>query len=216
MKRHTQGFTLIEILVAVAIFGILSVGAYTVLDAGMRSRAQTESRLSKLEALQRTIQTIEKDLRMISLRQVRDEFGDKIPLLKGQSEQSGQESYLELTRSDWRNPAGLPRSNLQHLMYKFEQGSLKRLHTIFLDQASNSPYVEQILLDEIQTFNLTFLDQQQQWQNAWSMFGSVEEDQLKLPKAVRLRMEVEPFGQIERIILIANIAGQSETVEEAL
>jgi general secretion pathway protein J len=214
MKPISRGFTLIEILVAVAIFGLLSVGAYTVLDAGMRSRQQTESRLSKLEALQRTMQFIEKDLRMLSLRQVRDEFGDKIPLLRGQSEQSGQESYLEFTRSDWRNPAGLPRSNLQHLSYKFEKGSLTRLHTIFLDQASNSPKVVQTLLEDLQAFNLTFLDQQQQWQNSWSMFGSIDEDQLTLPTAVRVRLEMEPFGLIERIILIADIAQQTESVEE--
>ena len=133
MKLRSRGFTLIEILVAVAIFGFLSIGAYTVLDAGMRSRQQTEARLTQLATLQRAVQTIEKDLQMLSLRQVRDEFGDKIPLLRGQSEQSGQESAIEFTRSDWRNPAGLPRSNLQHVIYNFEQGELKRLHSIFLE-----------------------------------------------------------------------------------
>ncbi len=213
MKHSSDGFTLIEILVAVAIFGLLSIAAYTVLDAGMRSRQQTESRLSKLEILQRAIHTIEKDLRMLSLRQVRDEFGDKLPLLKGQSEQAGLQGFLEFTRSGWRNPAGLPRSNLQHVIYNFEQNTLTRQHNIFLDQASNSPKVIRTLLKDVTSFNLQFLNQQKQWNNSWSMFGN-KDTQLLLPRAIKLSLELEPFGKIERLMLIGNSKTQKTNVEE--
>ncbi len=213
MMRRTQGFTLIEILVAVAIFGLLSVGAYTVLDAGMRSRAQTESRLSRLEMLQRAIQVIEKDLRMISLRLVRDEFGDKLPLLKGQSEESGQQFFLEFTRADWRNPAGLPRSNLQHVIYRFDQGKLERLHTIFLDQASNSPKITRTLLEDVNAFSLEFLNEQNQWKNDWSILG-LSDAKVPLPKAIKIKFELEPFGEIERLIVTAIEAEKSQPEEE--
>jgi general secretion pathway protein J len=201
MKKYCDGFTLIEILVAVAIFGLLSVGAYTVLDAAMRSQQQTESRLNKLEQLQRAMQIIEKDFRMLSQRQVRDEFGDKVPLLRGQSEQSGQKTSIEFTRSNWRNPANLPRSNLQHVIYDFDQGKLKRLHTIFLDQASNSTKVVRELLVDVQNFSLDYMHVDGQWHSNWGVYGS-DEDKITLPKAVRIKLELEPFGQIERLILV--------------
>jgi len=207
MTRYSQGFTLIEILVAVAIFGLLSVGAYTVLDAGMRSRQQTENRLSQLETLQRTIQAIEKDLQLLSSRQVRDEFGDKLPLFRGQSDLSGQVGFFEFTRADWRNPASLPRSNLQHVTYNYDQGELKRLHTIFLDQANSSPKVVRTLLDKVQSFKMTFLDQQGQWQTSWSMLGNTDK-LLELPKAVTIKIELEPFGLIERLIIIGTSTGK--------
>lgn len=211
MKRVAAGFTLIEVLVAVAIFGLVSIGAYTVLDAAMRSQEVTESRLNKLEAIQRAVQTIERDIRMLSLRQVRDEYGDKVPLLRGQSELSGQSASMEFTRADWRNPAGLPRSNLQHLNYRFEQGKLSRFYTIFLDKAANSQQLEQPLLEEMQSMKLSFLDDADQWQSSWAMNPSLDGNN-PLPKAVKLELEMEPFGLIERILLISAKVPEGEPV----
>ena len=214
MIIRSKGFTLIEILVAVAIFGLLSIGAYTVLDAGMRSRQQTETRLSQLEVLQRAIHNIETDLQMISQRHVRDEFGDSLPLMRGESDLSGKDGFLELTRSDWSNPARLPRSNLQHVIYQFEQGSLKRLHSIFLDQASNSTKVVRTLLENVTTFSFEFLDKKGLWLNNWATLTNTDE-QSELPIAVRLKLELEPFGKIERVLLITTVKAKNDSANQA-
>jgi len=212
MNRHSKGFTLIEIIVAVAIFGMLSVGAYTVLDAGVRSQQQTEFRLEKLAKLQRAIQTIEKDLHMLSLRQVRDELGDKIPLFRGQSDASGQVSFIEFTRANWRNPAGLPRSNMQHVIYNFGQGKLNRVHSIFLDQTSNSPKVTRALLDDMKSMSMSFLNKAGQWTSTWAMFDSQSLDS-SLPRAIKISMEVDTFGLIERLIVI-DLVAKTKSEEE--
>jgi general secretion pathway protein J len=210
MMKMNQGFTLIEILVAIAIFGLLSIGAYTVLDAGMRSQQSTETRLSRLESIQRTVQSIEKDFRMFSLRQVRDEFGDKVPLLRGQGDLSGQAISFELTRGGWANPAELPRSNLQHVIYSFEQGSLKRMHSIFLDQATNSPKVVRTLIEDVQSMDIAFLDDNKQWKSSWGMFNA-DTNETSLPRAIKIKIEVQPFGLIERLIIVG---ASNESVKE--
>jgi general secretion pathway protein J len=214
MTRQSRGFTLIEIIVAVAIFGMLSIGAYTVLDAGVRTQRQTEFRLEKLATLQRALQVIEKDLQMLSLRQVRDELGDKIPLLRGQSDTSGQASSLEFTRSNWRNPAGLPRSNMQHIIYNFSQSKLDRVHYIFLDQVSGSAKVTRALLEDLKSMSITFLNNAGQWSNTWAMFDTPSVE-TPLPKAIKISMEVDTFGLIERLIII-DLVAKTEPEEESI
>jgi general secretion pathway protein J len=195
------GFTLIEILVAVAILGILSVGAYSVLDAGMRARVHMEQRLAELEKVQRAVGKIEQDLQRLVPRVVRNEFGDKQALLIGESDTSGQLAQLAFTRGDWRNPAQLPRANLQHVLYKFENGQLQRGHRLFLDAASNSVTILATLLEDVESFQLGFLTKDNQWLDAWGMFA--QNDQLmELPLMVRMRLEIAPFGVIERMIPI--------------
>lgn len=214
-KVNQAGFTLIEILVAVAILGILSVGAYSVLDAGMRARVQMEQRLAELERVQRAISKIENDLQRLVPRIVRNEFGDNQALLIGESDTSGQIAQLAFTRGDWRNPAQLPRANLQHVHYKFENGQLLRGHRLFLDAASNSVTIVAPLLDEVQSFQLGFLTKDNQWLDAWGLFAQ-DDTLLELPLMVRLRLEVAPFGVIERMIAIpeSTIAKAGEQAEQ--
>jgi len=91
---------------------------------------------------------------------------------------------------------------------------LKRQHTIFLDQTTNSPKVIRTLLEDVSSFELEFLDQKKQWVNSWSMFGNKENLQT-LPKAIKLNIEAEPFGKIERLLIIANSEKPPEAVEES-
>jgi len=206
MRKRNSGFTLIEILVAVAIFGFLSVGAYTVLDAGMRSKEQTQVRLKRLQHLQRMMHQFEQDILLLSNRQVRNEFGDKQPLFRAQGG-NGDNAILEFTRTNWRNPLQLPRSTLQHLIYTFKDGKLIRSHSIFLDQSTNSPKVDRLLIDQVDHLKVEFLNQDNQWLSDWANLGFIAaaDDSDKtdiLPKAVRLTVELEPFGEIERTIIV--------------
>jgi len=215
MRKRNSGFTLIEILVAVAIFGLLIVGAYTVLDAGMKSKEQTETRLNRLEHLQRMMHQFEQDMVLLSTRQVRNEFGDKQPQFRAQGG-SGDEASLEFTRANWRNPLQLPRSNLQHVIYTFKDGVLTRSHSIFLDQSTNSPTVDRLLIDRLDSLKFEFLNQNNQWLSDWANLGFIaaaDDSDTKdiLPKAVRISIELEPFGEIERIILVGLSSSKLKT-----
>lgn len=194
-SRQHRGFTLIEILVAVAIFGMLSIAAYTVLDAGMRSKADTEPRLQRLAEMQRLMHKITEDINYLSMRRARNELGDIQAILSGSSDLGGQTFELSLTRTAWRNPARFPRSNLQHVSYRLEEQKLYRKHWIFPDQAPNSPEQDVLLAEGIISARVQFQNNQQQWLDQWGIFI---EQQDQLPRAMRIRIETKRFGVIER------------------
>lgn len=78
-KRVQCGFTLIEVLVAIAIFASLSVGAYQVLNQVQRSNELSLERNERLKTLQRALVFLNNDFRQMALRKTRTNGEDPHP-----------------------------------------------------------------------------------------------------------------------------------------
>ena len=74
-----QGFTLLEILIALAIFAIMSMMAYAGLAAILDARASTVPRSQQLAQLQTTLYLFNEDLNQVINRPIRDQFGSSEP-----------------------------------------------------------------------------------------------------------------------------------------
>jgi len=77
------GFTLLEVVVAVALFAVVSTLAYGGLAAVLRSREQLSEASAQLAQLQLAMQMFERDVRSAVLRPVRDGYGEVLPALMG-------------------------------------------------------------------------------------------------------------------------------------
>jgi general secretion pathway protein J len=116
---------LIEVLVALAVFGVLSVMAYMGLGQTLSNADMLGERMQRLEAIQRAIRYLDSDLMQAAPRPVRDLLGDGYePALRSSF---ASEYALEVTHGGWTNPAGLPRGTLQRSAYRIEDGELIRL-----------------------------------------------------------------------------------------
>src|SRR5690349_22638896 len=100
--RQADGFTLIEILIAVAVFALMATMAYSGLNSSINVSRETELRAEQLHRLQMALTLIQRDITQISIQQSRDEFGDIQPPLL--TDNKG-ERLLEFSRTGWRNPA---------------------------------------------------------------------------------------------------------------
>ena len=102
-----KGFTLIEVLVALAVFGVMSMLAYSVLGSTLANADYLSNRMDRLQSIQRAVRLLSTDLFQAVPRPVRTELGDSYsPALQTSL---SSEFVLELTRGGWGNPAGLPR-----------------------------------------------------------------------------------------------------------
>ena len=120
-SARQQGFTLIEVLVALAITAFVAAAAYAGISAVLDGAGQLRSVAQRTEALERALGFLDRDLRQFVDRPVRDEFGEEQPALSG-----GPLAYfpLSLTRDGWYNTQQLPRSDLQRVHYYLEEGAL--------------------------------------------------------------------------------------------
>ena len=125
------GFTLVELLVALLVFGIMSVLAYGGLRSVLDAAASAGAHADRLAGLQRTFTMVGRDVEQLTARDIRDEYGDRQPALRV----GGSELLMELTRAGWRNPAGQARPTLQRVAYRLDERTLYRLQWGVLDRA---------------------------------------------------------------------------------
>lgn len=222
-----RGFTLLEVLIAVAITATIGVAASQLLRGVIDAKQATDMRSQQLASLQRFNAVVSRDIEQWIDRSVRDNFGETIPSLM-----LDQGDYaIEWTRAGWRNPpiGETRRSELQRVAYRTESirsdvcepalvqlqawgidapdhDCLVRYYWSVLDRASDSQPQAQVLLFQIDRFELDVLVEQdassdnpaRDWYSAWPGLAEGGTN-----KAIRWRFVIPSLGDMERIWLVA-------------
>ena len=201
MNQIARGFTLLELLVALAVFAIMATAAYSGLRNVLFTRAAVEEQNRRLAAVQLTVFRLEQDIQQAVPRGVRDEYSDSQPALRG-----GDllDDALILTRAGWDNPLGQSRATLQRVAYRLREGRLWRLHWDVLDRGGPVAPRETMLIDQVQEFRARFLDQEGEWRNDWPPPADVVADDNppnpnSPPRAVEITLTLEDWGAITRL-----------------
>ena len=187
-----RGFTLLELLVALAIFSVIAVMAYGGLQTVLNQQAQTEVNAESLAVLQKTYLVMQRDIEQAVPRPIRDEFGDEQGALVGTD-------LFQLTRGGWNNPAGQPRSTLQRVGYALEERQLIRYAWMVLDRAQDSKPVRQPLADDIESMTVRYLDDAGNWQEQWPPLQTGQNPPLStldFPRAIEMTLEHARFGTL--------------------
>jgi general secretion pathway protein J len=191
-KSRTHGFTLIEVLVAVAIFAAMAALAWGGLDAIVRSREKLGAAQEDFSRTQRSLSTLERDLRSAAARPVRGNYGEALPALRG------DDTHLEFTRLGFAHPLSEQRSNLERVTYELDGKKLQRGRFVVLDRAADSAPVISPLRDGVKTFRLRYLNIKGQWLETWPARDETQID--ALPRAVEFRLDIEGLGEVRRVV----------------
>jgi len=223
--RFRNGFTLIELLVALFITALLFAMGYGSLTQALNSRKEVEEQGARLSAVQQTVRVLEQDIELMQPRPARDALGNgyQQPLVAGQNANTDTSSdaasdassdssstslpLLTLTRGSWANPAGLPRSELERVMYLVRDGKLIRQNLPVMDTTAASTVVERELLDQVVSVSFRYMDESMTWSTQWptpSMQITAGPSALRArPVAVEVTITLKDLGVLTRIIEVA-------------
>ncbi len=193
-SKKMAGFTLLEIIIALFIFSIVSLIMVAALHNVIAIQAATEQKTTRLAELQIALLLISRDLEQTINRPVTNSAGK----LEGFM---GTPKSVTFTHAGLSNPLGqLNRTTLQRTRYEFTKNTLIRITWPVLDATSATPMDKRQLLDSVNELHFDYLDSKGHLQSIWPPL-----DQLNaiLPRAVRISLTLANWGKITEIYLIA-------------
>lgn len=193
LSVRSSGFTLIELIVATAIFALVSVMAYGGLRSVLASGAAVGAEVERLSALQRTFSIITTDFAQAVPRPVRDALGDQVPALLTKVDN------VRFTRAGMPNPLALRRSTLIRVGYgPGKGGTLVRYRWPVLDRAIQEAPDQSVLLTGVRALRFRFF-----YRGEWLAFWPpVAADPPALPRAVTVELDLADYGKVRRLIAL--------------
>lgn len=202
--NNKSGFTLLEILIALFIFSIVSLmlvgGLHTVINA----QTGTETKAERLRELQMTLLVMSRDIEQAVNRPIVNADG------KEEAAFVGNENNFQFTHLGYANtPYTKTHGSLQRTGYAFNENLLSRLTWPALDQAPKTKAEIRPLLN-VTEVRFQYLDQQGHFRDKWPMDDDTSQP---LPRAVRINLTIPHWGKITQLYLIpADFAKKDENI----
>ncbi|WDG13605.1 type II secretion system minor pseudopilin GspJ [Vibrio alginolyticus] len=195
-RQRVKGFTLIEVLVSIAIFASLSVAAYQVVSQVQRSNALSQERTQRLNEIQRAMVMMDNDFRQMAMRQTRTNGEEPSSRLIFWSDYllDSDTKGLMFARLGWHNPQQqFPRGEVTKVGYRLKEETLQRVWWRYPDTPVGQQGTVTPLLTQVESFDMRFYDGKQ-WKKEWA-------EEKALPKAVSVVLTLKDYGEIVRTYL---------------
>jgi general secretion pathway protein J len=198
--RHTRGFSLLEVLIAVAIFALIASVAY----ASLARMAAAESRLERvqneLETLQRALNNLELDLRHAVPRSARGAYQNSEAALRGDA------TSLIFGSTRVQSTANGPRLEPVRVRHRFVSDRWFRAQFTALDLAPATAELDRMVLNKISATSIRYFDHALQPQTQWPSPIAAGDPTLldTLPRAIEIQFQLEGYGRVRRLMLVTD------------
>ena len=156
MSARQDGFTLVEVLIALFIFALISTGAFVALATTLDARDAAQARLSEVERLTAMRRLMGDDIAHWARRPNRDALGDFSVAYN-----PADPVALRLTRRGRPNPAGtFARGDLLRVHWHVDGGRLVRSVLAHENPAQNTPTLDRVVLDGVEAMEVRYVASQ--------------------------------------------------------
>ena len=194
--NRSAGFTLIEMLVALAVTSLLLVAGSTLLIQTLRSGKVVEARTGAVRSMDAAHSLMRDDFANAVLRPTRDPDGLDAPQIFSGSEPRRNAPMLVFTRAGWVNPASAePRGDMQRVSYFLNDGQLVRRAWLRPDPVRETPFADRVLADDVDDIGLRFFAG-----GSWRLDWPGEEE--SLPELVELTLVFSENDELRQLFLV--------------
>lgn len=194
---RSKGFTLLEVLIAIAIFSLISLSSFTIFDTVLSGDEKSMQRSERHNELQQAFVIIERDILQIALRSMRLNGEAPLDTFLHTPDNAflADQQALAFVRHGWTNPSLLlPRSDMQSVAYRLIGETVERLHFNFVDAVVGSEPKIRPLISNVSSLIFEYYNGKK-WQKTWSS--------KELPFAIAIEVDTKDYGVIRRQFLVA-------------
>jgi general secretion pathway protein J len=204
MKR-LRGFTLVEVLVAILIFAIISAIAFSGINSVLNARTRIVEDNRKWREVAMAFAMIERDLAAAADRRARSSDDLPLPAFSGNAPELARDPIaLAFSRM---GDEGVP---ARRVAYRLNGSTLELLAYPAIDAAPRDEPVAYPLLTGVQAINTRFLDATGNWQIRWPLInnapaatvGSPAKKVPPLPRAVSLAVTLVSGEELNRVFAL--------------
>lgn len=193
MIQRARGFTLIEVMVALSVFAVVTMLAWRGLDLMTGSKLRLDAEMRGWRELELVFERLNMDLTQIAPRSWTDAKAQRRSAIQGVSTDSGAGCQLDLLRfGSVQEPI--------HARYRLLKGRLELEYPPFANTAAASaPAASQpahLLLSGVTRCELQFIDGNNATHDHWPTDAL---DDPSRPRGLRLRLSLDGRGDFERI-----------------
>lgn len=210
LYNDKQGFSLIEIVIAMVIFAVISSMCYSLLTTVINTRQRTQERNIRLSQLQDTMQLLERDIMHFADRAITISEEDVLSALFIDRDAG----MFEFSRAHAPNAFNAPRSSLQRVRYRIFEQQLIRDIWQRVDYTPNTPIGSQTMLQGVEHMTL-YVWKDDAFEREWVAVMTTNQDiiieeglndaLLNDAKAIKIELDTNMFGTIERYMMLTRL-----------
>ena len=191
--NQNKGFTLLEILIALFIFSILSIMMAGGLRTVINAQSGAERSAERLRHLQIVLVRMSRDIEQVVNRPVKTSNGQDASAFFG-TPQGFAFTHGGMAGQSQQHQV------LQRAQYIWGRQQLWRMVWDVLDQAANSPKPNQrLVMDHVTNARFEYLDSKNVFHKNWPVQGLANQP---LPRAVRVSLTIADWGTVRQIYVI--------------
>lgn len=225
--KQQVGFTLLEVLIAIAVTVTVAGMAYTFFDSAIQASESSESVLQDVNELETVFQLIATDVHHIIDRKLPSSSvslgnsSGNVPAFMGGDPTLSATNFLQsdyflrFVRDGWANPLQQVRSDLQRVGYRWQEQQLWREYWAEKNQPyDQEPTGRRLIAENITAIKIRFLPKTAKgiangpWVDEWppsrssSNLGAVG----TLPIAFEITLTLEGMGDVQRTFALPGVS----------